>query len=160
MTNYLCSAKRLCAVLLAAVLLCMLALPAGAASSTKVGVSFWKEKSDKSALPSDGVDAAREAALIRQANGTYTLELPVQSFSVMDVSGHIAGLSIGDITYDGELTGELENGTGLLTIKNLPASVLTGSDPSKSLKVTCNLQMDLNLLGVINIDARMSVWAD
>ena len=35
--------------------------------------------------------------------------------------------------YTGTLTGEIEKGNGILTIKNLPASVLTGSDVNKSL---------------------------
>ena len=37
-------------------------------------------------------------------------------------------------------SGEIEKGSGILTIKNLPASVLTGSDVSKALTVTCNIQ--------------------
>ena len=45
------------------------------------------------------------------------------------------------------------------SIKNLPASVLTGSDVNKSLTVTCNIQMDLSLLGEINTTARMCIWA-
>ena len=69
------------------------------------------------------------------------------------------GLTIGDVTYTGTLTGEIEKGNGILTIKNLPASVLTGSDVNKSLTVTCNIQMDLSLLGEINTTARMCIWA-
>ena len=38
-------------------------------------------------------------------------------------------------------------------------SVLTGSDVNKSLTVTCNIQMDLSLLGEINTTARMCIWA-
>ncbi len=38
----------------------------------------------------------------------------------------------------------------MLTIKNMPASVLTGSDVNKALTVTCNIQMDLSVLGEIN----------
>ena len=48
--------------------------------------------------------------------------------------------------------------TGVLTIKNLPASVLTGSDVNKSVLVTCNIQMDLQVLGEINTSARMCIW--
>ena len=40
------SYKCIGSVVLSLVLLCMLALGAGAASSSKVGVKFWKEKSD------------------------------------------------------------------------------------------------------------------
>ena len=46
----------------------------------------------------------------------------------------------------------------MLTIKNLPASVLTGDDVNKSLTVTCNIQMDLSVLGEINTSARMCIW--
>ena len=64
-----------------------------------------------------------------------------------DGLGAIAGVT-GDVTKD----------TGVLTIKNLPASVLTGSDVNKALTVTCNIQMDLSLLGEINTSARMCIW--
>ena len=37
--------------------------------------------------------------------------------------------------------------------------MLTGSDVNKSLTVTCNIQMDLSLLGEINTTARMCIWA-
>ena len=63
------------------------------------------------------------------------------------MTGCLTGLTIGDVTYTGTLTGEIEKGSGILTIKNLPASVLTGSDVSKALTVTCSIQMDLSLLG-------------
>ena len=76
----------------------------------------------------------------------------------MGVTGCLTGLNIGDVTYDGTISGELEEGTGVLTIKNLPASVLTGSDVNKALTVTCNIQMDLSLLGKINTTARMCIW--
>ena len=46
----------------------------------------------------------------------------------------------------------------MLTIKNMPASVLTGSDVNKALTVTCNIQMDLSVLGEINTTARMCIW--
>ena len=65
---------------------------------------------------------------------------------------------IGDVTYDGTLTGDFNKATAVLTIKNLPASVLTGDDVNKSLTVTCNIQMDLSVLGEINTSARMCIW--
>ena len=46
----------------------------------------------------------------------------------------------------------------MLTIKNLPASVLTGSDVNRSITVTCNIQMDMSLLGELNTTARMCIW--
>ena len=54
-------------------------------------------------------------------------------------------MCIRDRTYTGTLTGEIEKGNGILTIKNLPASVLTGSDVNKSLTVTCNIQMEMEI---------------
>ena len=55
------SYKRIGSVVLSLVLLCMLALGAGAASSSKVGVKFWKEKSDKESMANTGIDADRDA---------------------------------------------------------------------------------------------------
>ena len=153
------SYKRIGSVVLSLVMLCMLALGAGAASSSKVGVKFWKEKSDKESMANSGIDSDREASLTRQSNGTYTLTLPVKQVTKLNVTGYLSGLTIGDVTYTGTLTGEIEKGNGILTIKNLPASVLTGSDVNKSLTVTCNIQMDLSLLGEINTTARMCIWA-
>ena len=152
------SYKRIGSVVLSLVLLCMLALGAGAASSSKVGVKFWKEKSDKESMASSGIDTSREASLTRQSNGTYTLTLPIQQVSKMGVTGYLTGLTIGDVTYNGTVTGDVTKDTGVLTIKNLPASVLTGSDVNKALTVTCNIQMDLSLLGEINTSARMCIW--
>ena len=73
-------------------------------------------------------------------------------------TGSLSGLTNGDVTYDGTLTGDFEKGTGVLTIKNLPASVLTGSDVNRSITVTCNIQMDMSLLGELNTTARMCIW--
>jgi hypothetical protein len=78
--------------------------------------------------------------------------------SKMGVTGYLTGLTIGDVTYNGTVTGDVTKDTGVLTIKNLPASVLTGSDVNKALTVTCNIQMDLSLLGEINTSARMCIW--
>ena len=156
MTNTL---KRSGAVLVSLVLLLALALSAGAASSQNVGIKFWKEKSDKESMANNGVDGDRTATLTRQANGTYTLTLPVKQVSKMGVTGYLSGLTIGDMTYDGTLTGSFDDSTAVLTIKNLPASVLTGSDVNKALLVTCNIQMDLQILGEINTSARMCIWA-
>ena len=101
------SLKRAGTVLLSVLLLCTLALSAGAASKLRVGVKFWKTGSDKESMANSGIDTSREASLTRQSNGTYTL---------------------------------------------------TRSDVNKALTVTCNIQMDLSLLGEINTSARMCIW--
>jgi len=150
------SLKRAGTVLLSVLLLCTLALSAGAASKLRVGVKFWKTGSDKESMANSGIDTSREAS--RQSNGTYTLTLPIQQVSKMGVTGYLTGLTIGDVTYNGTVTGDVTKDTGVLTIKNLPASVLTGSDVNKALTVTCNIQMDLSLLGEINTSARMCIW--
>ena len=155
MTTFL---KRSGAALLSLVLLCVLAMGAGAASSQTVGVKFWKERSDKESMANTGIDASRDVTLTRQSNGTYTLTLPIQQVSKMGVTGCLSGLTIGDVTYTGTVSGDVAKGTGVLTIKNMPASVLTGSDVNKALTVTCNIQMDLSVLGEINTAARMCIW--
>ncbi|MGN0707426.1 MAG: pilin [Faecalibacterium sp.] len=158
MTNSLTFAKRWAVLTLAALMLAVLALQAHAASALKVGAAFWKEQSDKYSLANECIDSARQATFTRQTNGTYTLELPVQQCMVGQVSGYLTGIIIGDISYDGVLSGDLEKGTAQLKLENLPASVLTGSDPSRSLTVTCRLQTDVNLLGEISLPTRMGVW--
>ena len=104
------------------------------------------------------MDTTREATLTRQPNGTFTLELPVKQLSSMNMTGCLTGIAIGEVSYDGTLSGDLSDGTAVLTLKNLPASVLTGSDVNKSVLVTCNIQMDLQVLGEINTSARMCIW--
>ena len=151
--------KRTGAALLTLLMYCMLTLGASAAANTPVGVKFWKENSDKESMANSGIDSDREATLARQSNGTYTLTLPIQQVSKMGVTGSLSGLTIGDVTYTGTVSGDVAKGTGVLTIKNMPASVLTGSDVNKALTVTCNIQMDLSLLGEINTTARMCIWA-
>lgn len=149
------------AVLLSLFMLCALAMSVCAASSTRtVGVKFWKEKSDKESMANQGIDGEREATLTRLSNGTYTLVLPIKQVSKMGITGYLTGLTIGDVSYDGTITGNVEDGTGVLTIKNLPSSVLTGSDTNKALVVTCNIQMDSDLLGTISTTARMCIWAE
>ena len=150
--------KRTGAALLTLLMFCVLTLGASAAANTPVGVKFWKEKSDKESMANSGIDSDREATLTRQSNGTYTLTLPIRQVSKMGVTGYLTGLTIGDVNYTGAVTGEVSKGTGVLTIKNLPASVLTGDDVNKSLTVTCNIQMDLSVLGEINTSARMCIW--
>ena len=150
--------KRTGAALLTLLMFCMLTLGASAAANTPVGVKFWKEKSDKESMANSGIDSNREAILTRQSNGTYTLTLPVKQVTKLNVTGCLTGLTIGDVTYDGTLTGDFNKATAVLTIKNLPASVLTGSDVNKSVLVTCNIQMDLQVLGEINTSARMCIW--
>ena len=155
MTN---SYKRICSVLLSLLMLCMMALGASAAASRSVGVKFWKEKSEKESMANTGIDDSREATVTRQSNGTYTLSLPIRQVSKMGVTGYLTGLTIGDVTYSGTVSGDVTKGTAVLTIKNLPSSILTGSDTNKALTVTCNIQMDLSVLGEINTTARMCVW--
>ena len=140
--------KRSGAALISLVLLLVLAVSAGAASSQNVGVKFWKESSDKESMANSGIDPDRTATLTRQANGTYTLTLPVKQVSKLGVTGYLSGLTIGDVTYDGTLTGDFNKAT----------AVLTGSDVNKSVLVTCNIQMDLQVLGEINTSARMCIW--
>lgn len=123
-----------------------------------VGVHFYNEKSDADSMANSGIDPERTATLTRQTNGTYTLALPIQQVSKMGITGQLSGLTIGDVTYAGELTGTVSDGTAVLTIKNLPASVLTGSDVNNALTVICNIQMDLSLLGEINTTARLCIW--
>ena len=150
--------KRTGAALLTLLMFCVLTLGASAAANTPVGVKFWKEKSDKESMANTGIDASRDVTLTRQSNGTYTLTLPIQQVSKMGVTGYLSGLTIGDVTYTGTVSGDVAKGTGVLTIKNMPASVLTGSDVNKALTVTCNIQMDLSVLGEINTAARMCIW--
>ena len=163
MTCTLCH-KRLWAALLAlaVVLSCGLsaaaASPAGSVTATlPVAVSFWEQDTENPSVVNDGIDANRDATLIRQSNGTYTLQLPIQNVSTVVFSGHLAGLTIGDISYDGVMSGSLDEGTALLTIKNLPSSVLTGSSPSRSLLVDCVIDLDVELLGQTTRTARMCV---
>ena len=56
MTTFL---KRSGAALLSLVLLCVLAMGAGAASSQTVGVKFWKERSDKESMANCGTSRSR-----------------------------------------------------------------------------------------------------
>ena len=150
--------QRVSAALLSVLLLCMFTFGASAAATLNVGVKFWKERSDKESMANSGIDTDRDASLTRQSNGTYTLTRPIRQVSKMGVTGYLTGLTIGDVNYTGAVTGEVSKGTGVLTIKNLPASVLTGDDVNKSLTVTCNIQMDLSVLGEINTSARMCIW--
>ena len=153
--------KRTGAVLVSWLLLCLLALSASAMGPVEVGVAFWKDsKGEQTSLANDGIDTDRAATLTRQANGTYTLELPLKKLSRINITGRLSGLTIGDVTYDGTLSGSFDDDTALLTIKNLPASVLTGSDAGKALAVTCNLDMDVKLLGEITTPARLCIWAE
>ena len=94
------------------------------------------------------------------SNGTFTLELPVKQLSSMNMTGRLTGIAIGEVNYDGTLSGDLSDGTAVLTLKNLPASVLTGSDSSKALAVTCSIKMDTILLGDIATSAKMSIWVE
>lgn len=161
MTHTFCY-KRLCAAFLALVLLVAGGLSAGAAAggvtaTLPVSVTFWEEDSEGYSVVNDGVDDSREATLVRQSNGTYTLQLPIQTVSTVVFAGHLSGLTIGDISYDGDVSGSLDDGSAVLTIRNLPSSVLTGSNVSRSLIVTCAIEMDVDLLGETNRTARMCI---
>ena len=104
--------KRTGAALLTLLMFCVLTLGASAAANTPVGVKFWKEKSDKESMANSGIDSDREATLTRQSNGTYTLTLPVKQVTKLNVTGYLSGLTIGDVTYTGTLTGDIEKGNG------------------------------------------------
>ena len=149
--------RRTGAVLVSLLLLLMLAVSASAAAvKMTVGVRFWRESGDKESMADSAVDTTREATLTRQPNGTFTLELPVKQLSSMNMTGRLTGIAIGEVNYDGTLS----DGTAVLTLKNLPASVLTGSDSSKALAVTCSIKMDTILLGDISTSAKMSIWVE
>ena len=153
--------RRTGAVLVSLLLLLTLAVSASAAAvKMTVGVRFWRESGDKESMADSAVDTTREATLTRQPNGTFTLELPVKQLSSMNMTGRLTGIAIGEVNYDGTLSGDLSDGTAVLTLKNLPASVLTGSDSSKALAVTCSIKMDTILLGDITTSAKMSVWVE
>ena len=152
--------RRTGAVLASLLLLLTLAVSASAAAvKMTVGVRFWRESGDKESMADSAVDT-REATLTRQPNGTFTLELPVKQLSSMNMTGCLTGIAIGEVNYDGTLSGDLSDGTAVLTLKNLPASVLTGSDSSKALAVTCSIKMDTILLGDISTSAKMSIWVE
>ena len=61
------SYKRFCAVLLSLMMLCMMALGAGAAANRSVGVKFWKEKSEKESMANTGIDDSREATVLTRS---------------------------------------------------------------------------------------------
>ena len=153
--------RRAGAVLVSLLLLLTLAVSASAAAvKMTVGVRFWRENSG---LEFDVIfitDAGEIFVTSGQPNGTFTLELPVKQISSMNVTGSLTGIRIGEVNYEGTLSGELSNGTAVLTLKNLPASVLTGSDSNQALAVTCSIKMDTVLLGDITTSARMSVWVE
>ena len=83
----------------------------------------------------------------------------IQSMTMLGMDCHLAGLTIGDIWYEGTMSGSFESGSAVLTIQNLPYSILTGEDVSQAIAVTCSLETDLSLLGELDVSARMSVWA-
>ena len=71
--------KRTGAVLVSWLLLCLLALSASAGGPVEVGVAFWKDsKGEQASLANDGIDTDRAATLTRQANGTFSLVLPLK----------------------------------------------------------------------------------
>ena len=113
--------KRTGAALLTLLMFCMLTLGASAAANTPVGVKFWKENSDKGIHgPTPALILTARLPLPAQSNGTYTLMLPVKQVTKLNVTGCLTGLTIGDVTYNGTVTGDVTKDTGVLTIKNLP----------------------------------------
>ena len=81
------------------------ALSAGATGTLAFGVTFWKDQGSQTSLADSSVDRERTAALTRQTNGTYTLELPLKKLSKLNITGHLTGITIGDVNYDGEVSG-------------------------------------------------------
>ena len=93
-------------------LLLLLAVSASAAAvKMTVGVRFWRESGDKESMADSAVDTTREATLTRQPNGTFTLELPVKQLSSMNMTGCLTGIAIGEVNYDGTLSGDLSPDT-------------------------------------------------
>ena len=86
-----------------------------------VGVRFWRETGDKESMADSAVDTTREATLTRQPNGTFTLELPVKQISSMNVTGSLTGIRIGEVNYEGTLSGELSNGTAVPPARGCPS---------------------------------------
>ena len=100
--------KRTGAVLVSWLLFCLLALSASAVGPVEVGVAFWKDsKGEQTSLANDGIDTDRAATLTRQANGTYTLELPLKKLSRINITGRLSGLTIGDVTCSPSKTSPL-----------------------------------------------------
>ena len=152
--------RRTGALLVSLLLLLTLAVSASAAAvKMTVGVRFWRESGDKESMADSAVDTTAKLPS-PASNGTFTLELPVKQLSSMNMTGCLTGIAIGEVNYDGTLSGDLSDGTAVLTLKNLPASVLTGSDSSKALAVTCSIKMDTILLGDITTSAKMSIWVE
>ena len=145
--------KRTGAALLTLLMFCMLTLGASAAANTPVGVKFWKENSDKESMANSGIDSDREATLARQSNGTYTLMLPVKQVTKLNVTGCLTGLTIGDVTYTGTLTGEIEKGNGILTIKD--DAKITFNEAIAAGYLTDN---NFKVTGVKNVRKRPTPW--
>ena len=155
--------RRLLAFCAALLLLLALAGPSARAAafqkSFDVNVTFWNDGEDTVAPASDGIDPNRTATLTRQANGTYTLTLPIRSMQMLGMDCHLVGLTIGEIWYEGAVSGSFDSGSALLTIRNLPFSILTNGRADQAIDVVCSFEMDLSFLGELDADARLSVWA-
>ena len=158
-----CTRRRLLAFCTALLLLLALAGPSARAAafqkSFDVNVTFWNDGEDTVAPASDGIDPNRTATLTRQANGTYTLTLPIRSMQMLGMDCHLVGLTIGEIWYEGAVSGSFDSGSALLTIRNLPFSILTNGRADQAIDVVCSFEMDLSFLGELDADARLSVWA-
>ena len=60
--------------------------------------------------PTPALILTARATLARQSNGTYTPDAARQAGDQAYVTGCLTGLTIGDVTYTGTLTGEIEKG--------------------------------------------------
>ena len=105
----------------------------------------------------DGVDSSRSATLVPSVQRDIYPPAAHQNVSTVVFNGHLSGLTIGTSPTTASCPASLEDGTAVLTIKNLPSSVLTGSSVSRSLLVTCSIEMDVDLLGETTKTARMCV---
>ena len=113
--------KRTGAVLISWLLLCLLALSASAVGPLEVGVAFWKDsKGEQTSLANDGIDTDRAATLTRQGQWHLYAGAPLKKLSRINITGRLSGLTIGDVTYDGTLSGNFDDDTALLTIKTCP----------------------------------------
>mgnify|MGYP000165733264 CR=1 FL=1 len=121
--------RRAGAVLVSLLLLLTLAVSASAAAvKMSVGVRFWRESGDKESMADSSVDTTREATLTRQPNGTFTLELPVKQLSSMNMTGRLTGIAIGEVNYDGTLSGDLSDGTAVTLKIEDDSTVVGGGD--------------------------------
>ena len=134
---------------------------AAAGDSTDVSVAFYKETTDEASMANEGVDTDRQATLTEEEGGTYTLTLPIKMVSKMSSTGYLSGLSINGTAYEASVSGDVANGTGVLTVVGLPSTVKVADGTADSaIAVTCEITMDMGILGQhpVSSDARMCIW--